>query len=449
MRENDKDLYRALSIILFSVSLGFCIVNPFLPVYVKSFGAGGLSIALIFSGYSLAKIAFPPLLGAWSDRTGRRIFLFFGLAIYAAVSLGYLFMPDRLLMLVLLRLFQGIGAALFMPLARAFVGKIAPRTQEGATLGTFEISFYAALAIGPLLGGLIKGRFGFLGIFAALFILCLLSLWTAIFTFFKFAESCSSRYERKINYRRAARSRTLQGLLCFILTRSFGIVLFSIFLPILMHGELNLNGVQIGAVMAIGPGLTALLLRPMGGLSDRADRKFLVVVGGGTAAVLTFFLPWADRFWQLLVLSGGIGLFSAVSLPASSALLMQEGERYGIGFTLGFFNSVMEAGFMVAPFVGGILMDAFGATSSFTRLAFAEPWALRLFWPYAPSRSQTKNGLTRRALNRRCFRRFWKGEGKINKMNRWGTDNTKETKPNLFIFAFLVAVFILLKSGLG
>ncbi len=365
MSENDKNLYRALSIILFSISLGFCIVNPFLPIYIKTFGASGISIALIFSGYSLAKILFPPLLGAWSDRRGRRIFLFSGLAIYAAVSLGYLFMPDRLLMLILLRFFQGIGAALFMPLARAFVGRIAPRDQEGATLGTFEISFYAALALGPVLGGVIKDRFGFSGIFGALFILCLLSLWIAILTFSKFAEPCSAPDEPRINYRRAVQSRTLQGLLCFILTRSFGIILFSIFLPILMHGPLQLSGFQIGAVMAAGPGLTALLLRPMGELSDRADRKSLILIGGGTAAVLTFFLPWAERFWHLLVLSGGIGLFSAISLPASSALLVQEGGRYGMGLTVGFFNSVMEAGFMTAPFLGGILMDVLGANFVF------------------------------------------------------------------------------------
>lgn len=268
-------------------------------------------------------------------------------------------------MLLLLRFFQGIGAALFLPLARAFVGRIAPPNQEGATLGTFEISFYAALAIGPLLGGLIKDRFGFSGIFGALFILCILSLWIAVLTFSSFAEPCGAPPEPSVDYRRALRSRTLQGLLCFILTRSFGIILFSIFLPILMNGAFKLSGFQIGAVMAAGPGLTALLLRPMGGLSDRGDRRFPVLLGGGTAALLTFFLPWAEQFWQLLVLSGGIGLFSAVSLPASSALLVQEGGRYGMGLTVGFFHSAMETGFMIAPFVGGVLMDAFGANVVF------------------------------------------------------------------------------------
>ncbi len=385
MGENDKNLHRALSVILFSVSLGFCIINPFLPIYIKNIGAGGLSIALIFSGYSLAKVVFPPLWGAWSDIRGRRVFLFAGLAIYTIVSIGYLFMPERLLMLVLLRFFQGIGAALFLPLARAFIGRIAPRNHEGETLGTFEVSFYAALAIGPLLGGLIKDRFGFLGIFGALFFLCLLSLWLAAITFSRFAKPESIPGEPKVDYLRALRSRTLQGLLCFIVTRSFGIILFSIFLPLMMSGVLKLSGAQIGAVMAAGPGLTALFLRPMGELSDRADRKFLVLVGGGTAALLTFLLPWAERFWQLLILSGGIGLFSAVSLPASSALLVQEGGRYGMGLTVGFFNSVMEAGFMIAPFLGGILMDAFGSSFVFYAAGLSGTLGVAAFVILCPS----------------------------------------------------------------
>jgi MFS transporter, DHA1 family, multidrug resistance protein len=386
----DKSIYRALSIVMFSVSLGFCIVNPFLPIYIKSIGANGLSIALIFSGYSLAKIAFPPFLGAWSDLRGRRVFLFAGLGIYAVVSLGYLFMPDRLLMLIVLRFAQGIGAALFMPLARATVGRIAPRHQEGTTLGTFEVSFYAALALGPVLGGFIKDHFGFLGIFGALFILCLLSLWIAVLTFSNFAEPGRLPSEPKIDYRRAVQSRTLQGLMFFILTRAFGIILFTIFLPIVMNNTLELSSFQIGTVMAFGPGLTALLLRPMGQLSDQYDRKFLVIIGGGMAALLTFFLPWAEGFWQFFMLSGGIGLFSSISLPASSALLIEEGSRYGVGLTVGFFNSVMEAGFLIAPFLGGVLMDAFGPSFVFYAAGLSGTLGMAIFLVLCPSAQAVK-----------------------------------------------------------
>ncbi len=50
-----------------------------------------------------------------------------------------------------------------------------------------------------------------------------------------------------------------------------------------------ISNLQIGLVMASGTALTTLLLRPMGRLSDRVSRKGLIIIGGGMAAILTFF----------------------------------------------------------------------------------------------------------------------------------------------------------------
>ncbi len=360
MGKKEKNVYQALSIIIFSISLGFCIVNPFLPIYVQNKGANGLSIALIFSGYSIAKILFQPLSGIWYDRKGKPLFICLGLVVYTLISFCYLFMPQRILLLILLRFFQGVAAAFVLPLARTIVGQIVPPRREGNFLGTFEVSYYSALTIGPLIGGLIKDRFGFLGLFGALFIICLFSFAIAIMTLSHFPKLLPRNNESRVDYKRVFQSRTFDGLIAFILTRAFGIILFAIFLPILMNKSLKMNSLEIGAVMAFSPALTALLLHPMGQLSDQFDRKLLVFVGGTLAALFTFLLPFAACFWQLFLLSGGIGISSSISLPASSALLVEEGRRYGLGGTFGFFNSIMEIGFLIAPIIGGMVMDNLG-----------------------------------------------------------------------------------------
>jgi MFS family permease len=360
MGKKEKNIYQALSIIIFSISLGFCIVNPFLPIYVQNKGANGLSIALIFSGYSIAKILFQPLSGIWYDRRSKPLFICLGLGVYTLISVCYLFMPQRLLLLTLLRFLQGVAAAFVLPLARTIVGQIVPQKREGSFLGTFEVSYYSALTIGPLIGGLIKDRYGFLGLFEALFILCLFSFGIAILAFTHFPNLLPKSNESRVDYKRVFQSRTFGGLIVFILTRAFGIILFTIFLPVLMNNSLKMNSLEIGAVMSFSPALTALLLHPMGQLSDQLDRKLLVFVGGALAAFFTFLLPFAAGFWQLFLLSGGIGLSSSISLPASSALLLEEGRRYGLATTLGFFNSIMETGFLIAPIIGGMIMDNLG-----------------------------------------------------------------------------------------
>lgn len=351
------NLYRILFVIVFAVSLGFCMVNPFFSIYAKDIGASGLFIAFIFSGYSLSKILFTPLLGNWSDERDRRYFIIAGLSIYSIISFCYFLLPNNLFFLIFLRFIQGMGAALVRPITFALVGDITTPNEEGIALGTFDISFYSALSVGPILGGFIKDISGFQGIFGILFALCFLSLLIAFLAgpSLKITEKPSERF--RSDYALIIKNRTFQGLFCFIFARSFGIGIFVVFIPIVMSSYLHLSNLQIGLVMASGTALTTLLLRPMGRLSDRVSRKGLIIIGGGMAAILTFFLPFADHFLHLLILSISIGFFSVLSLPSSYALLIEVGKRYGMGLTIGLFDSVMNIGFIVAFLLGGFLMD--------------------------------------------------------------------------------------------
>ena len=103
-----------------------------------------------------------------------------------------------------------------------------------------------------------------------------------------------------------------------------------------MSADLQFSNTQIGVIMASGTTLTVFFLGPFGKISDRLNRRVLVAIGGGAAALLTFLLPFAVKFCHLLILSSLIGFFSALSLPSSSALLVEEGNRYGMGKTVGF-----------------------------------------------------------------------------------------------------------------
>lgn len=117
---------------------------------------------------------------------------------------------------------------------------------------------------------------------------------------------------------------------------------------------------SIGIIMASGTVLTALLLRPMGRISDLMNRRSLVVGGSAGAALICICIPFVRDFWQLLVLAVLLGIFNVVSLPASYGLLVREGNKHGMGLTMGMFNAVMNVGFIVGPFVGGAILDVIG-----------------------------------------------------------------------------------------
>ena len=363
--EEERKTYRGLFVTNFLIALGFGIADPFFPVYAVRAGATPFHIALIFSTYAVAKMLMSPLVGWWSDRRGRRNLIIAGLCTYLAVSLCYLSMPGPLALIVL-RIAQGIGAALVRPISLAFVGDIAPASKEAETMGTFDISFYGAVAIGPIIGGCIKDIAGFSGVFLGLAILCFLSLVAALIFVTTFPDcTCRGLSDGRPRLTNLRAGRNLIGLSGFIFTRSFGIVLFAIFLPIFIDKILKLTGLRMGIIMGAATVVTALLLKPMGYLSDGLNHRWLVIVGGSMTAFLTFCLPFARTFGQLLALSIVIGFFSVVSLPASSALLVKEGNLYGMGLAMGIFNGAMSLGTILAPLAGGLALGFLGINAIF------------------------------------------------------------------------------------
>lgn len=364
--QQKRKVFNALFMVVFAVTLGFSVVNPFLPVYLNNIVGQGFMIALIFSGFSLAKLVFTPLMGRWSDAAGsRKPFIISGLIMHTVIAFFFFLLPEDITLIVIFRFLQGVATAMIRPVAQAFVGEISTKNHEGSSMATFDVSFYAALTIGPLIGGIIGEMASFRGVFFILLLFCLLALIIALFTV---TDDKTPPPKQETNHRHGNHLRinpTLSGLYCLIFARSFGIVCIPIFLPVFMASRFHLSYLAIGVCIASGSMITALLLRPMGKLSDMLNRRMLVMAGGIMSGVITLMLPLAGNFWQLILLCMTIAFFSTLSLPATSAILVEEGRRFGLGYTMGVFHSVMNAGFFIWPLLGGLLMDTIGLESIF------------------------------------------------------------------------------------
>ena len=364
-------LFRGLFLINFSITLGFGIADAFFSMYVFSLGARGILLALPLVLYSLSKILFSPLMGAYSDKLGRRTVTTISLSLYLFVSICYFF-TTSLVLITILRLLQGIGCAMFRPVVASLVGESTTNEKRSTVMGTFDISFYGALSAGPVIGGILKDSWGFRGIFAILTLLCITALLVALLCIpvqklhqQKLTEHNTVGPFKFKTFFTMTRQNSLRGLLAFIFGRACGISLLGAFLPILLSTKLGLSGTQTGLVMASSTLVFTILLRPVGIISDKAPRKSLVVVGGTIVSLLYFLIPVMAGFHQILFLVVGIGLFSVLSQPASTALLAEEGVRHGMGLTVGTFNSVLNLGFIAGPMFGAGIQYTLGLTSVF------------------------------------------------------------------------------------
>ena len=364
-------LFRGLFLINFAITLGFGIADAFFSMYVFSLGARGILLMLPLALYSLSKILFSPFMGAYSDQIDRRKLAAISLGLYLFVSVCYFF-TTSLALITILRLLQGIGCAMFRPVVVSLVSESTTNEKRSTVMGTFDISFYGALSVGPVIGGILKDVWGFKGIFAILTLLCLIALLVAFVCIpsqrlqqHQSAERSTIGQFKCKTFFTMTRRNSLRGLLAFIFGRACGISLLAAFLPILLTTKLGLSGTQTGLVMASSTLVFTILLRPVGILSDKAPHKSLVVAGGTIVSLLYFLIPVMAGFHQILSLVVGIGLFSVLSQPSSTALLVEEGSRHGMGLTVGTFNSVLNMGFVAGPIFGAGMQYTFGLTSVF------------------------------------------------------------------------------------
>lgn len=138
--------------------IGIGIVIPILPFYVGKFSSSPLLITSLFAVFALCSFFSSPVIGAISDRVGRRPMLI--LSIFSTALGWFIFAgAPNVLFLFIGRIIDGIMAGNF-PIAQSYLSDIAKNDKERTSnLGLIGAIFGIGLIIGPVLGGVL-GQFG-------------------------------------------------------------------------------------------------------------------------------------------------------------------------------------------------------------------------------------------------------------------------------------------------
>jgi EmrB/QacA subfamily drug resistance transporter len=140
------------------------VVNVGLPVIGRSLSADAGVLPWIINAYLLPLSALLLLGGAAGDRFGRRRLLIIGVALFAVASVGCALAPNLIVML-LGRFVQGVGAAMLMPNSLAILGQTFSGAAKGRAIGIWASAGAIAGAVGPVLGGWLIDLGSWRGIF--------------------------------------------------------------------------------------------------------------------------------------------------------------------------------------------------------------------------------------------------------------------------------------------
>jgi len=154
----------SVSFALFMIMLDNTVVNVALPTIQKDLGIDVAELEWVVTGYALSFAVLMLSGGKLADMFGRRRIFMIGLAVFTLASL-FCGLAGSAELLIAARVLQGVGAACMMPATLSIITATFPPRERGAALGIWAGVSAVALAIGPLVGGLITEHIGWNWIF--------------------------------------------------------------------------------------------------------------------------------------------------------------------------------------------------------------------------------------------------------------------------------------------
>ena len=143
-----------LVVSLLVVVLDNTVLNIALPTIQRDLGADQSELVWAVDAYILSFAALLFTWGVLGDRYGRRRILMIGLSLFAAASAICAFSVNAQ-MLIGFRALMGVGGAAVLPVTLAIITVVFPRHERGKAIGAWAGAVGAAVALGPVLGGLL------------------------------------------------------------------------------------------------------------------------------------------------------------------------------------------------------------------------------------------------------------------------------------------------------
>ena len=335
-----KPLLIVLMFVVFIALLGVGVIAPVLAVFTTSLGATGVTLGLIMATFPLTRGLMLPVVGGLSDRKGRKLFMLVGLGVYAVAGLLFTF-AGSVVHLIPIRILQGVGSSMTIPMAMAYTGDMAPEGHEGRYMGYLNLANLVGFGSGPMLGGVLRDLWGVDSVFYGMAAFSVVALMLVLFFVPSRQREETTKIQERllVTFRRMSRNPKVLGVLLARTATMMIMMPTMAFLPILMTQRMDASGLEIGIAIGTRTFVSALLQPPFGNLADKSNKTVLLALGSFVVGVTMFLVPVVGSLYGLIALFVVMGAGEALVWPVLGAFAIEEGRQYGQGSMMGVFNS--------------------------------------------------------------------------------------------------------------
>ena len=334
----------ALPVIFATVALdavGIGLIFPILPALLQEVTQTANVapyIGIMTALYALMQFIFAPVLGALSDRLGRRPVLLLSLAGAAANYLFLAFAPS-LWMLLLGRAIAGLTSA-NVSVATAYITDISLENQRARRFGLLNAMFGAGFIIGPVLGGAL-GDYGLRLPFMAAAVLNAGNLLLALLTLPESRQPTGGKIDlAALNPLRPLRwvfsQKSLLPITVIFFTFSAAGEVYGVCWALWGHDAFEWNGLWIGLSLGAFGVCQALAQAFLPGPAVRLlGERATILAGVACACVALVVMAFASRSWMIFAIMpvfalGGIGAPALQSLATRQVAEDRQGQFQGV-----------------------------------------------------------------------------------------------------------------------
>jgi MFS transporter, DHA1 family, tetracycline resistance protein len=383
-----KGALLTIFLIVFTDFLGFGIIIPLLPFYIPNYAKSAsdpiaaLKVTALFSIYSVCQFIGAPILGAISDRFGRKPVL--GVSQLGS-SAGYLLLgiashwlganPGLVLLLVYIsRIVDGFTGG-NVSTAQAYIADITTKENRGKAMGLLGAAFGIGFSAGPAIGGIL----GHYNVAWPAYVAAVFSFIAAMMSFVYLPESRTHKpadieaWLHPSQFTPVLKRPIVLQLLLISFTSMAAFVMMEATIGIFLNRTFGYHEKQVGYFFGF-VGLIIIVIQ--GGLIGRLIKKFgewpLAIAGPFFVSIgMLFYMRLAWSPWVITL--GAAGAITAAGRsfqqPTVSSLLSKYADPNEQGVTFGLYHGLSSIARVIGPVVAGLTYPLLNNTGHFLTAA--------------------------------------------------------------------------------
>ncbi|MFW9925420.1 MAG: MFS transporter [Candidatus Thorarchaeota archaeon] len=349
-----------LSLVTLLVLLGLSLVAPILPTYAESFQVSYTLVGFVVSSFAVTRMILDMPAGLLSRRYDKKRIMIIGLVLLSTSSV-VAGLATSYITLVIARMIEGAGSALYVTTATVFLAQISGEEKRGQWMSLYMGMLLLGAIFGPTFGGVLADLYD---IRAPFFAYAIITGLAVIPTLALPKMSNSGNLSNPLDLNEI--TKDIREVLS---NPSFLLVTFAVFtmfllrtgvrstlVPLFAANNLGFSSGDIGFVLTIGGITTALTMVPMGSVSDKIGRKIPLALCLVLTAAIILLIPSTVDLLTISVVIGVYGAVIGLSGP-SAAYVTDVSPQDKLEISMGLYRTISDLGFVVGPLLLGFLAD--------------------------------------------------------------------------------------------